>query len=203
MTRHDTDFVRSKKRDLAARLCAEDLISRDGIAEQCNISRATLQRWLRVPVFNEWIEEHRTAQLQAVKDEGISNKQNRIRILAENTERLQRVIAERANDPLMADVPGGRTGVLVAEPMIIKLYDAGHPAEEDDDSIDGPIKSTRTSRVVYKFSVDTGTLKELRGTLQQAAQELGEWVEKGEQQIEASESFLAALKAFGRGNPDT
>lgn len=197
-------FKRTAVRDRAARLLSEDRLSDEAIATELNIGPRTLYHWKRNPDFQAWIEEHRAAQLQAIKDEGIRNKQNRMRAYAELAAKLQRVISERADDPLMDGVAGGATGLLVAEPLLIKVYEANHPADEDDErqSLDGPITPMRQSRIVYKYAVDTATLKELRATLQQAAQEAGEWLDKSESKVDATDTFIAALREFGRGRRD-
>ncbi len=96
----------------------------------------------------------------AIKAEGIANKQNRIDRLNADWLRLQQVIAERAADPTMADVPGGTTGLLV---RTVKAL--GHGAD---------------ARIVEEYAVDTGLLRELRAHEEQAAKELGQWTEKRE-----------------------
>jgi hypothetical protein len=65
------------------------------------------------------------------------------------------VIAERAADPDMANVPGGRTGLLVRR---VKVIGSGDNARE-----------------VCEYEVDTGLLKELRELEKQAAVEAGQW----------------------------
>ena len=74
--------------------------------------------------------------------------------------KMQRVIAERAKDPVMEKAPGGRTGLLVHRRKVIGQGDNGMMVDE--------------------YEVDTGLLHELRETERQAAQEMGEWVSKHE-----------------------
>jgi phage terminase small subunit len=68
------------------------------------------------------------------------------------------VITERAAD--MAGIPGGSSGMMVRQ---LKKIGSGEDAE-----------------VIEEYAYDTGLSKELRGTLQQMAQERGEWLEKKE-----------------------
>lgn len=91
---------------------------------------------------------------------GIAVKQSRIDALNDRWERMKQVISERADDPNMKDIPGGTTGLLVHS---TKAIGAG-----------------QSMQVIDEYNLDTGLLKEMREHEKQAAQELGEWVEKNE-----------------------
>lgn len=69
---------------------------------------------------------------------------------------MLRVIEARSKD--MAEVPGGDTGLLVR-----KLKSIG---------------SGENTKTVEEYAVDTGLLSELREHEKQAAQELGQWINK-------------------------
>lgn len=71
---------------------------------------------------------------------------------------MKQVIDERAIDPEMMKAAGGSTGLLVRK---LKQIGSGENAE-----------------LVEEFEVDTGLLKEMREHEKQAAQELGQWVER-------------------------
>lgn len=148
----------TRKRERAAALVADDALTDEQIATEVGIGRATLTRWKRQAEFRAQVdalvaETH--AQLLA---EGIANKQNRLDALNDAHQRMEQVIAERAADPALADVPGGTTG------LIVHTYrQVGWGAE---------------AQLVDEYAVDTATLKERRATLQQAAQEVGEWTER-------------------------
>lgn len=60
----------------------------------------------------------------------------------------------------MKDVPGGNTGLLVRTTKGIGSGD--------------------TFQIVDEYAVDTGLLRELREHEKQAAQELGQWIDKSE-----------------------
>ena len=115
-------------------------------------------------------ESQARAELQS---SGIANRQNRIDALNDRWLKMQQVITERANDPLVQNVPGGTTGLIVPKPMLVKVYDAG--GEESD-----TLHPTKESEMSYEYAVDTGLLKEMRETEKQAAQEMGQWSEKRE-----------------------
>ena len=104
----------------------------------------------------------RIAQLQgAIASQmlvsSIRDRNARIAALQERWERLQRVINERAADPNMAGVPGGRTGLILVR---IRRVGRGKDA------------------TVRQYEVDTRTLAEMRAIEEQAALELGHWSEK-------------------------
>jgi hypothetical protein len=74
---------------------------------------------------------------------------------------LQQVIQERAADPDMQHIPGGKTGLLV---HTTKAIGAG-----------------RTQQLIDEYTLDAVLLREAREHEKQAAQEVGDWVEKNEQ----------------------
>lgn len=107
------------------------------------------------------IEEIRTLRGTAVLAlSGIRSPASRVTALEDRWERMRRVILERATDPDMASVPGGKTGLLA-----ITWKSIGS----------GP-----TAQVVREVKVDTALLSEIRATEEQAAQELGQWITRKE-----------------------
>lgn len=139
----------------------------EAAAAAAQVKRATVERWLKHAGFVDAVEAETEAIRERIRAEGIANRQNRIDAYNQDWQKLQRVIEARAQDPLMQGVPGGDTGLLVAEPMLVKVYAAG---DEDDDAL-RPLKE---SRLVYAYKVDVGVLKERRELAKQAAQELGQ-----------------------------
>lgn len=163
--------TRLRKRPQAVELLAAGALTHQQIAERLGINERTLRRWEAEPAFAETVEAAREAIAAAIRAEGIANRQNRIDAYNQDWQKLQRVIEARAQDPLMQGVPGGDTGLLVAEPMLVKVYEAG---DEDDDAL-RPLKE---SRLVYAYKVDVALIKERRELAKQAAQDLQQWTEK-------------------------
>lgn len=162
----------SEKQHRAAVLAAEDRLTDAEIAAEVGVSPRQYWRWKRDPEFMAAVEAERARLVQALRLKGIAEKQNRIDGLVDRHQRLQQVIEERAKDPLMQTVAGGKTGVMVASPMLVKVYIAG--GDEDGEIL----TPTKQSELQYTFAVDTGLLKEMRDTEKQVAQELGQWSEK-------------------------
>ena len=75
-------------------------------------------------------------------------------MLNEVHDKLLQVISERALDPDFADVPGGKTGLVVKN---VKGIGRG---------------------AIEVFEVDTATVRELRAVQQQVAEELGQHIQR-------------------------
>lgn len=147
----------TQKREIAAKMLAEDRQTDEAVAEVAGVVRETIVAWKRVPEFAARVNEHVEAYKDACMTMGIADKRHRVGIYADTLERLQTVIEERA--AAYADVPtGGKTGLLV---KTVKAIGKGD-----------------TFQVVEEYAVDTGMLAEMRATMKQAAQELGQWVER-------------------------
>jgi hypothetical protein len=153
-------FKWSEPKRTAARLLAEGNLTDTEIATLAGVCRKTLWTWKQVPEFEATIESHLEEFRQEVRRRGLACRERRIRALNERWNELQRIVQERAAAPAMADVPGGATGLLLHH---VKSVGSGEKA-----------------RLVDFYEVDTGLLKELRELEKQAAQELGQWVEKQE-----------------------
>ena len=97
--------------------------------------------------------------------------ENRVHALNDRWRLLHQVVAERAADPSLAEVPGGSTGLIVRTVKVVKVIDQ-RPFEEQEE---GPMPRMQ---LVEEFSVDTGLLAEIRNHERQAAQELGQWTER-------------------------
>lgn len=87
----------------------------------------------------------------------LAAREKRLEALQDRHNRMVLVMSERAED--MAEVPGGRSGLLVRQ-----LKQIGN----------GP-----TAREVEEYKLDTGLLSEFREHEKQLAIELGQWSEQG------------------------
>jgi hypothetical protein len=153
MSLNVTKFVWTEPRAQAAALVAADDLSDDAIADAVGTTKRTLERWKLYPEFRARVQEHvAIAEVQAL-EHGIARRPKRVEVLNDIWQRGRRLIEARAQEH--ADVPGGDTGLLVRQ---VKLSARGDEVEE--------------------YAVDTGLLKELREHAKQAAQELGQWVDK-------------------------
>ena len=200
-------FTWTATREKAAGLVADARKTEVAIATEAGISERTLRNWKAHPVFAARVDSLVTEAKAAAKALTIANKERRVARLQDRSAKLDQVIAARAEEH--ATVPGGDTGLLVREPKIVKVYNAestrrrgpSSVAEEDDD--DERLTPTGGVQIVYEYRVDTGTLAEMRQIEKQAAQEVGEWIEKvAPTKGDGSDLTLADLLGLARGRAD-
>lgn len=168
----------TKRLEQAAVLVAEDRLTNAQISETVGIAMRTLDYWKQHPDFAQRVAEHVERFAEVTLRRGIARRERRVAALDDRWNRLQRVIEERAEDPGVADEPGGRTGLIV-----------------------------RTEKQVGKataveYAVDTGLLKELREHEKQAAQELGQWAEKHEHTGGDGKPLIFTIAIDRRDDPD-
>lgn len=149
-------FRWTAQRHRAALLLAEDELSDADIADQLGIARSTLAGWKTRPEFAAQVGDY-VGELQArMLRYRIAKKRERVKTLDTLHAKLLTVIDERAEEGMHA--PGAGTGLVVRQ---WKMIGVGRDAE-----------------VVEEFSVDNGTIRQIMAIEEQAAKELGQWVEK-------------------------
>lgn len=153
---HESAFAWTAPRIDAARLVAEDALFDEQIAATCGVTRKTLHMWKTRPAFQARVKEHVAAYKAVVLRRGIAQHERRVDALNDRWRRMKAVIDARAEEH--GDVPGGDSGLYVKQ---IKSIGAGPSAYTVDE-----------------YVVDTGLLNEMRQHEKQAAQEVGQWVEK-------------------------
>jgi len=149
-----------KRREQAAQLVAEDRFPDVKIAEICGISEACLSKWKRRSEFAERVNELTDIYGERVLKFGLARRERRLAVLSEMHEKILTLIDARANDPGMASIPGGPTGLLVKTNKVVRVG--------------------KSLQVYEEFKADVGLLRELRAIEEQAARELGQWREKRE-----------------------
>lgn len=191
-------------RETAALLIAQDQLTDMQIAAECGVKASkTIQRWRNDPVIAARVAEHRASWRAEIKAKGIADVQNRVDEANARHLLMKQVIAERAADPTMEGIPGGTTGLLVRQVKFVKVLSvkrdrptslADEPEHDDD-----IITPERSVAQVEEYAVDTALLHELRMHEDEVAKHLGQLVERREDKLDATDSFLGALRAFGKG----
>lgn len=201
----------TSKHERAVPLVAEDKLSDEEIAAELEITRQWLDKWKRDPQFQERVAAYREEVRAALVAKGIRDKENRLRDLQMLRDAHVGTIEARKRDERLRGVPGAEHGLIVAEPVIVRVFEhapvrLGDPTDPDDEIVviddRDYLAPAKRSVMDYKYTSDTATAKELRETLKQAAIEMGEWNEKDPQKGAALD-VLMALAAFGRGEFDT
>jgi len=149
-------WIWNERREKAAIMLAEGAVPDVEIAAAVGITRQSLLKWRAREEFRDRVAEIVKQRKDAALRYSIAQQDRRIAAMNDRWEKLQRVIAERAEE-LDGQAPGAGTGMLARQ---VKLSNTGVTVEE--------------------FVVDTGLLKELRGLEEQAAKELGQWIERKE-----------------------
>jgi len=142
----------------AVGLLASDELNDEEIAARVNVNRRTLTRWKLHPEFAAALADIVRAAGDVSMQFSIARRVNRIRQLDKRWRACQQIAEERGNAPEMQNVPGGKTGYLVHR---IKSVGSGPAAQ-----------------VVDEYELDAALLREIREHEKQAAQELGQWIDK-------------------------
>jgi hypothetical protein len=161
----------------AALLVAQDASSDEQIAAEVGLkSRKTIQRWRQQPAFIARVAEHRESWRAEVKAKGIADVQNRVDAANDRHNRMRRIIEARAA-AYAGQAPGSDEGLLVKTPMLVKVFEAA-PPEDDEDDEDGPMKPLKESRIVYEWALDKALLAEMRAHEDEVAKHLGQLVDR-------------------------
>jgi hypothetical protein len=160
MQRNATPFTWTIAREKAAALLADGELTDREIAAQVGVDRPTLWRWRQHPDFAARVRSILERAAEELERHAIALKNRRMAGYDRRWRALQQVIEERAADPSMEGVPGGRTGLLV---RTLKTVGSGEAA-----------------RQVEEYRLDAALLKELRELERQAAEEAGQWTTRAE-----------------------
>jgi hypothetical protein len=152
-----TTLTNPEQKERSAYLVAESKFSNQEIADEVGIGVATLYVWKRDKDFMATVEEHRQAIREVVRNNGIAVLENRIASYNRRWRKCERLMEARAADPVMKNVPGGDTGLLVRS---VKMIGAGIAAKE-----------------IEEFTLDASLLTKMLELEEQAAKELGQWEE--------------------------
>lgn len=161
----------------AAELLAENELSLNEIALAVGIGRQSLWAWRQHQEFAEAVAERSSEIVTAMHKHFIAKKHKRIAALDRLHKKALEVIEQRANDPVMKLAPGGNTGLLVRTEKQMGLG------------------SNAVSIVEFQF--DRALVAEIRAIQEQAARELGQWVEKAEVATKFSFTDLFEMVAEG------
>jgi hypothetical protein len=159
-------FEWTAEKERAVGLLAEGASHRD-IAKQ-GVARKSIERWKRHPEFARRLQDLVGAAREQAKRTLLGKKEARIQILEELYSRQRAIIDERAADPEMQAVPGGRTGLLVRKTVV-----------------------SSGTLISYEYVADTTLSNEIRKTLQQVALEVGD----GRQKVDVQDNFSKPSEA--------
>jgi len=137
----------------------------------------TLKNWSRMFGWQRRLTEIAEQERQAIVQQGIANKQNRVDALDDIHNRMLRLMEARATD-LDGEIAAGDTGLLVRSPKLVKVYKAEKQGEGEEES--ESLFSAKREVMTYEYAFDAALAREIREYQKQAAIEKGEWAEKRE-----------------------
>lgn len=149
----------TKKHDKAALLLAEDELTDEQIAAEVGIHRTTLAKWKRDPTFAGLIGDQVGRLNAGMLRLPIAKKRERLKTLNMLHQRAMQVIEDRAKD-MDGEATATGTGLLVRQTKIVRNGD--------------------DVTVQREYAVDVSLMREIRALEEQAAKELGQWVDKRE-----------------------
>jgi hypothetical protein len=173
MPRHSPEGTR--KWNQAARFVAEGELEHGAIAARVGIAPNTLWRWRQNPKFAVRVTKYSDRINESVPSPAITHRARRLERLNRDWFRLQAIIDERAADPSMEGVPGGKTGLIVRK---VKRLLSGDRAT-----------------LVSEYTIDCRILRELRRIEKQAALECGQWEPMVNEETACSVSALIEVDA--------
>jgi hypothetical protein len=147
----------SAKKRKAILLVAQGLAAVE-VAKRVGGALRTIMYWKADPEFAAAVEAAMRPWLDKIRARDVADRDKRLERLNADRLRLMTIRDERANDPRVQDVPGGKTGLV---------YRSG----KTKNGING-IETTEEFRVDYRM------LAELREIEEQAARELGQRIDK-------------------------
>ena len=170
-----------QRRELAAKLIAEDQLPDIEIAKRIGISFVTIYDWKARPEFTARVDALVNDYRARIRRSGIAVVENRISRLQDIERRMARLIEARAAAYARPEIPGGDTGLVVEE---IKGIGSGDKFE-----------------TVYEYKTDAALLRELREYNKQVSQELGQWAEAGNEGRNQALDFLKVLDQQMKAGP--
>lgn len=156
----EKDFVWSPTSLKAAELLAENELSMAEVAEACKTSRQSLWAWKQHPQFAEAVADRANDVVAAMHRHFIAKKHKRIATLDRLHQKALAIIEARSTDPRHTAWAGGETGLLVVR---TKTQGLG-----------------RNATTWTEVEFDRALVAEIRAIEEQAARELGQWIEKSE-----------------------
>lgn len=164
------------------------------IAASVGVHRITLEKWKRHPEFAAQVGDHAGEIARSMLRLAIAKKHKRVATLDDLHRRANTVIAERAKR--------FAASAQTVEESARRIFGNDTPPEAATGILVKQESITPQGLVSTEWKFDAALFREIRALEQQAAQELGQWVEKSETTHDATESFVEALRAFGRAGVD-
>lgn len=161
------------KKERAAILLAEDDLSDERIADQVGISRRTLGNWKQQPEFAALVGDN-VGRIQAgMLKLVIAKKHRRLDVLDQLHAKAMQVVTDRATRHA-GELGDAETPVNATK----RLFGDVTPAEAATGLLVKQETANNSGIKTMNWAVDTGLIREIRALQEQAAKELGQWVDR-------------------------
>ncbi len=169
------------KRERAAVLIAEDEQTDEAIALAVGVTRKTLHNWKQDPGFAALVGDN-VGRIQAgMLKLTIAKKHKRLEVLDDLHTKALQVITQRGFRH------AGELAEAESAAMATRRFFGTNTPEEAATGLLVKQETTNNSGIkTVNWAVDPGLMKEIRALQEQAAKELGQWVEKGEVNVGGS-----------------
>jgi len=157
------------KRERAAQMLAEDVLTDAGIGSQVGCTDRAIRMWKTYPEFQARIQSELAKIIRRTENSGRALRHKRIQALDKRCTGLDKVIEARAKVYNRPEIPGGDTGLVAVE------FKSARVTEQR--VVDGKTQFVEISKLIPEYPVDTGLLRELREHEKQIAVEMGQWDE--------------------------
>lgn len=154
----------SPRKRQTAFLLAQGRLTVDEIAQEVGVSPRTIDTYKADPAVRGEVAKLLQESGEELKKFLLGHKNRRLLDLQRMYDVLWDTLRERARDPRVQGVAGGRHGVTVAEPWRVV---SGKP---DGDTPGKP-------KLIRRYRIDLALFQEMREIQKQAAIELGQWTE--------------------------
>jgi hypothetical protein len=173
----DSPFRWTPQRHQAATLLADNDLAEHEIADTIGISRITLWRWKQNPDFAAQVGDN-VGQIQAAMlRHTIAKKHKRMHVLDDLHEKAVRVVELRA---LRNQAKFGDDLEVEATQAAKRVFGPTTPIEAVTGLLVEKESVNNTGQRMVEWAVDTGLMREIRALHEQAAKELGQWIEKSQ-----------------------
>ena len=173
---------------MVARLVAEDILPDREIAKKGGINPSSLYIWRTKPEFMARVDQLVSEYRKRVRSTSIAVVENRIARMVRKLDQIDKVEAERARvyggERFKDAVPGGGTGIVV-----IRRYR----------QVTDPTTGRKQNLPIT--AVDTDVVNTEMAILKQAAQDLGQWAEPGNEGRNQALDFLKILDQQMKNGP--
>lgn len=167
MAQNGTEKALTGSQRQAAVLCAEDELSDELIAKEVGIGRTTLNRWRELPAFQDAVNERAADMERSTLRLAIARRNKRLEVLDDLHTKSLAVMAARSAQ--YDAIPGGSTGLLLGQLKQVKHVDT---TQDDGTQI--------WTEEHWEYAVDVALMREMRAIQEQAAKELGQWIDRSE-----------------------